>query len=75
MAFTRPDGILYHFIILYHAHHHLRIEVGGVLMDQSQLAGVGHNQGEAQEDHQNVQTQQSLLTSRFCQQSQADGGK
>ena len=34
--------------------HHLRIEVPGVLMDQPELAGVGHNQGEAEENHQNV---------------------
>ena len=55
--------------------HHLRIEVPGVLMDQPYLAGVGNNQSEAQEDHQDVHRHQSLLTPRFGQQSQADSTK
>ena len=55
--------------------HHLRIEVPGVLMDQPYLAGVGNNQGEAEEDHHDVHRQHGLLAPRFCQQSQTDSAK
>ena len=55
--------------------HHLRIEVPGVLVDQPELAGVGDDQGEAEEDQENVHGQQSLLTPRFCQQAQGDGSQ
>ena len=51
---------------------HLRIEGCGVLVDHSELAGVGHDQREAQQDDQDVDGDQSLLTAGLGQYSEDD---
>ena len=51
---------------------HLRIEGCGVLVDHPELAGVGNDQREAQQNDQNVDGDQSLLTAGLGQNSEDD---